>query len=163
MKHISVVEATKIADKYDVGLVVIVAIDRKEGVVMTTTYGRNDAEKAFAADLGEKINRMAGGEPDLGERYEDFRPCLFCGKKLAEHEESRPEGSAVPRVPCLLLKSGYRPLSMNDAFKENCPRCIEPYQDEETGEERPGERKPSECQECGVCKDCEHMRECSKM
>lgn len=155
MKQIPVTDAIKIADKHDIGLVVIIGIDRKEGVVMTTTYGRNDAEKAYAAELGEKFNRMAGGEPDLGERSEDFRPCLFCGRKLNEHEDQRAEGQPVPRVPCLLLKSGYRPAS-------NCPRCIEPYTDEETGEERPGERKPSQCIECGVCKDCEHFIGCSK-
>ena len=44
----------------------------------------------------------------------------------------------------------------------NCLRCIEPYEDEDTGEEMEGEKKPAECEECRVCHDCEHFNDCSK-
>lgn len=42
-----------------------------------------------------------------------------------------------------------------------CPRCIEDWVDE-NGEWHKGEEKPSACDECGVCKDCEHMIDCSQ-
>ena len=42
-----------------------------------------------------------------------------------------------------------------------CPRCIESY-DGNDGKRVDGECKPQSCKECGVCKDCEHMSECSK-
>jgi len=44
----------------------------------------------------------------------------------------------------------------------NCVRCIEPYEDEETGEEREGEKVPAFCSECRVCIECEHLSECSE-
>lgn len=47
-----------------------------------------------------------------------------------------------------------------DALNEVCPRCIEDYEDEETGEQMDGEEKPSHCPECFVCEDCEHMSDC---
>lgn len=43
----------------------------------------------------------------------------------------------------------------------SCPRCIEEHEDEE-GNVKEGTRELSECKECGVCKDCEHLAECSK-
>jgi len=43
----------------------------------------------------------------------------------------------------------------------HCPRCIEDYKDEK-GEWQEGKFKPAFCKECGVCKDCEHLSECSK-
>lgn len=33
--------------------------------------------------------------------------CMFCGKTFAEHDYPRPPGSPVPKVPCLMLKSGF--------------------------------------------------------
>lgn len=35
--------------------------------------------------------------------------CVWCGKTIDEHDDPRPEGSPVPRVPCLMLKSGFIP------------------------------------------------------
>ncbi len=33
--------------------------------------------------------------------------CLWCGRIYAQHATSRPEGSAIPKTPCLLLKAGF--------------------------------------------------------
>lgn len=43
---------------------------------------------------------------------------------------------------------------------EYCPRCIEDYEDEETGEHIEGTRVKAECVGCLVCHDCEHMIDC---
>lgn len=42
-----------------------------------------------------------------------------------------------------------------------CPRCIEAWEGGFT-ERHDGVEVPSECKECGVCKQCEHLLECSK-
>jgi hypothetical protein len=42
-----------------------------------------------------------------------------------------------------------------------CPRCIEDWENEE-GEPMQGTLEPSDCEECGVCKECVHMCDCSK-
>jgi len=49
----------------------------------------------------------------------------------------------------------------NPDTAESCPRCIEDWEDED-GEWHDGEYKEPHCKECGVCKDCEHLSECSK-
>lgn len=33
--------------------------------------------------------------------------CAWCGRTLEEHEERRAPNAPVPRVPCLLLKTGF--------------------------------------------------------
>lgn len=43
-----------------------------------------------------------------------------------------------------------------------CPRCIEDYIDD-YGFEQNGTVEKVDCSECGVCKDCEHLAECSKL
>lgn len=43
----------------------------------------------------------------------------------------------------------------------NCVRCIEPYTDEDDNECE-GEKVPAFCSECRVCRECEHLSECSK-
>lgn len=35
--------------------------------------------------------------------------CAWCGKTYEEHEDRRDMYEPVPRVPCLLLKIGFRP------------------------------------------------------
>lgn len=35
------------------------------------------------------------------------KSCVWCGKTYDEHEDSRKEGEAVPKTPCLLLKSNF--------------------------------------------------------
>ena len=49
----------------------------------------------------------------------------------------------------------------NLSEEQFCPRCIEPYTDDE-GVHHDGEDKHSNCPECGVCEDCEHLSDCSK-
>lgn len=34
-------------------------------------------------------------------------PCVWCGKPYSEHDFYRPKSAPVPRMPCLLLKSGF--------------------------------------------------------
>ncbi len=34
--------------------------------------------------------------------------CTWCGKTMEEHDDPRPKDAPVPRVPCLLLKSGFK-------------------------------------------------------
>ena len=48
-----------------------------------------------------------------------------------------------------------------DKPEEFCPRCIEPYTDDE-GVHHDGEDKHPNCPECGVCEDCEHLSDCSQ-
>lgn len=46
-----------------------------------------------------------------------------------------------------------------------CPRCIEDYEDYNEDNQLisyTGTKVISECKECGVCKDCEHLVECMK-
>ena len=47
-----------------------------------------------------------------------------------------------------------------------CPRCIEPYEDDSKpssgGNLVEGKKVESDCPECGVCKDCEHMADCKR-
>lgn len=51
-----------------------------------------------------------------------------------------------------------RTLSMR---QEHCPRCVEEWENEE-GAFMAGEKRPSDCAECGVCVECEHLIDCSK-
>ena len=44
---------------------------------------------------------------------------------------------------------------------EYCPRCIEDHTDDE-GVERKGTLEKSDCEDCGVCKECEHLNDCNK-
>ena len=50
-----------------------------------------------------------------------------------------------------------------DKPEEFCPRCIEPYTDDE-GVHHDGEDKHSNnnCPECGICEECEHLSDCSQ-
>ena len=41
-----------------------------------------------------------------------------------------------------------------------CPRCFEDWIEEDI--EHKGTKVPSDCEECGVCSECEHLLECSK-
>lgn len=45
---------------------------------------------------------------------------------------------------------------------EFCPRCIEDWENPDTGEIDKGTKEKSECPECGICEECEHLLECSK-
>ncbi len=54
------------------------------------------------------------------------------------------------------IKSTFKPENEH----KYCPRCIEDYKIQ--GRTQKGTKVPSDCKECGVCKDCEHMLECSK-
>lgn len=40
-----------------------------------------------------------------------------------------------------------------------CPRCIEDWTDENQ-EEHKGTEEKSDCADCGVCHDCEHLSGC---
>ena len=100
--------AKNLSEKYAKSCVIIAAWDPVHGLLHTTTYGRNDTEREWAAKGGEIVARALGAEPILGTRNEDFRPCVWCGKQLEEHEDDY-EGRPKPRVPCLLLKNGYAP------------------------------------------------------
>ena len=42
-----------------------------------------------------------------------------------------------------------------------CPRCSQDWFDDE-GQHQYGTAIPSDCDECGVCENCEHLMECSK-
>lgn len=56
-------------------------------------------------------------------------------------------------------------ITKEDKIREEskyCPRCIEDWQDETTGNINKGTKEISECASCGVCKECEHLLECSK-
>ena len=35
--------------------------------------------------------------------------CVWCGRTYANHDDYRLPSAPVPRVPCLLLKSGFSP------------------------------------------------------
>lgn len=45
---------------------------------------------------------------------------------------------------------------------EYCPRCIENWENPDTGEINKGTKEISDCKECGICSECEHLLECSK-
>lgn len=107
-KSVPVSVAKEISDNFDKSMVVIAAWDPVFGMLHTTTFGRTDQEKEWAAKAGEMVTQVLGADPAQAIRHEDFRPCAWCGKTLNEHEEDYP-GRPVPRVPCLLLKSGYKP------------------------------------------------------
>lgn len=53
-----------------------------------------------------------------------------------------------------------------DDCKQYCGRCIEDWYDYDTTSEEDlyhkGIKVLSDCEECGVCKNCEHFLECSK-
>ena len=48
-----------------------------------------------------------------------------------------------------------------------CPRCIEPYEDESKpssgGNLVAGTKVKSDCKDCGVCKNCEHLLMCVEL
>ncbi len=44
------------------------------------------------------------------------RPCAWCGKSYEDHDDFRGYNVPVPRVPCSLLKSGYRPKLWQDGI-----------------------------------------------
>ena len=44
---------------------------------------------------------------------------------------------------------------------QHCPRCIEDYTDDD-GVEQKGTEELSNCNDCGVCKECEHLCDCSQ-
>ena len=46
-----------------------------------------------------------------------------------------------------------------DTEPNYCPRCIEDYS-ESDGEKVEGTKTLSDCDKCGVCKECEHMLDC---
>lgn len=45
-----------------------------------------------------------------------------------------------------------------------CPRCVEDYDNPDDINKRlKGTEEPSDCAECGVCKDCEHLLDCKQL
>ena len=48
-----------------------------------------------------------------------------------------------------------------ELVNSHCPRCILDYEDHDR-QIRKGIKRKSECTECGVCRQCEHLIECSK-
>jgi hypothetical protein len=49
---------------------------------------------------------------------------------------------------------------LNPDKQDWCPRCIETYDDIETGNRCVGTEVESDCDDCGVCFECEHMSDC---
>ena len=65
--------AADIARKFDKSVVIIICHDPVYGLMHTTTYGRNEQEKEWAAQGGEIANRALGGMPEIGTHFEDYR------------------------------------------------------------------------------------------
>lgn len=107
-KSVPVSEAQIIAEKYEKSVIISCAWDPKFGLLHTTTFGRDQQEKEWAAKGGEIVTKALGGLPLAGVRYEDFRPCVWCGRNFSEHRDTEQEGVKA-RCPCGLLKSGYHP------------------------------------------------------
>jgi hypothetical protein len=72
-KPIPVAEARTIAEIYDKSIVIIFAWDPVFGMIHTTTFGRSEQEKHWAAEGGEIATRALGALPELKTTFEDFR------------------------------------------------------------------------------------------
>lgn len=55
--------------------------------------------------------------------------CVWCGKNYFEHDEARPEFSSVPRVPCLMLRSGFTRRYSNAPLVNNLEGWREEFKD----------------------------------
>lgn len=83
-RPIPVKAAELLAKRYDKSIVIIFAHDPIHGVLHTTTYGRSEQEKHWAALGGEIATKALGGLPDLKTPFEDFRQQYFSGWKGVE-------------------------------------------------------------------------------
>ena len=72
-KPVPVAEARRISETYGKSVVLIFAWDPAHGMLHSTTYGRNEQEKEWAAQGGEIGARALGGMPELGTDFEDYR------------------------------------------------------------------------------------------
>lgn len=75
---------------------------------MSDADGRISTTADWLADTGMLIIGEATKTSKLpGAGVKEATICQWCGRFYADHEDARPEGSPVPRTPCLLLKSGF--------------------------------------------------------
>ena len=72
-KPIPVWEVRSLAADYTKDIVVIVAMDRENAKLHTTTFGREPADKDIAAKWGELFAQAAGSDTTQATWYEDFR------------------------------------------------------------------------------------------
>jgi hypothetical protein len=70
---VDVEAAIEIADRYRKAIVVIVAWDDRFGRSHFTTYGRRPEQKAFAAQLGDRLPALLGLDKADQEKFRDFR------------------------------------------------------------------------------------------
>lgn len=64
-------------------------------------------QTSFKTGITEDIAAKVIAHLNEGEKPGPMDRCGWCGMMHAEHDVSRPEGSPVPRVPCLGLVSGF--------------------------------------------------------
>jgi hypothetical protein len=105
MKRIPIKVAREIAERYDSTIVAIVAWDGKTGQQHVTTYGKNDQECQWAADLGNIIKRDVLRWPEERCRVqptrkmsipgyiepdddEEIRYCETCGNRIIVPKKS---------------------------------------------------------------------------